>query len=126
MRLARTASLLFLVALLSACLDASIPEGALTAAESADAIGDYATVCGKVSTAAQFKKMPDKPAFINLGKPFPNQEFTIFIPGDVVDQMDNPEVRLKKKVVCVTGLIEDAQGIPLIKVTNPEQLIVTR
>jgi hypothetical protein len=120
-------SLVFMLAfLVAACIDGSMPEGALTVAQAKDAIGEYATVCGKVSTAAQFKQMPDKPAFINLGKPFPNQEFTILIPGVIVDQMNNPEVRFKQKQVCVTGTIEDGGGIPLINLSDPEQVIVIR
>ena len=126
MRSLGIAILLIFTTLTSACIESSIPENALTVEQAKDAIGEFATVCGIVSSGAQFKQMPDKPVFINLGKPFPNQEFTILIPGLVADQMNTPQVRLKQKQVCVTGTIEDAGGTPLINVSDPEQLVTVR
>ena len=112
-----------LVFLIVACAEQPAVPGSISPSDASNFIGQTKTVCGLVSSGAHFEKAPGKPTFINLGKPFPDQEFTVLIQGENIEPFDKPAMRLHEKSICVTGLIEDAQGVPLIELTTVDQLV---
>ena len=74
--------------------------------EAANYVNKNVTVCGKVASAYYASELEEKPTFLNLDKPYPDQIFTIFILPDVRSQFENkPEVFYLNKEVCVTGKI---------------------
>ncbi|MDG2154520.1 MAG: DNA-binding protein [Gammaproteobacteria bacterium] len=99
------------------------PAGSISPGETLGHLGETATVCGEVASGMQFPKLEGEPTYINIGKPFPNQDFTVLILGKNVGPFDQPLTRLKGKNICVTGLIVDGQSTPLIELVNLDQLV---
>lgn len=63
------------------------------------------------------------PAFLNIDKAYPNNEFMIVIwIGDRNKFNPAPEKKYLKKNICVAGKIIMYQGTAEIKVTNPNQI----
>lgn len=79
--------------------------------DAAKHIGEHATVCGPVVSRHTAESVRGKPTFINLGKAYPHQAFTVFI-------WDNDSAKVGKfpasGEVCVTGTIEEFKGTPQI------------
>jgi hypothetical protein len=115
--------LVVLALLVSACVEKVAAPDSISPAEARNYMEQTKTVCGKVSSGAFFEKAPGKPTYINLGKPFPDQEFTITILGEDVEPFNMPVKRLREKSICVTGLIQDTQGVPVMIVTSTDQLL---
>jgi hypothetical protein len=91
--------------------------------EAGDHIGERATVYGVVESTAYAFSSKGQPTFLNLGKPYPNQVFTVVIWGDNRNNFSYlPEIYYKYKTIYVTGLIEPYDGIPEIEVTSPDQI----
>ncbi len=77
-------------------------------------------VCGQVVST---KKHEKGHVFINLDKKFPNQIFTVSIFESGIVNFDyKPEVYLKNKQVCFTGLITDFNDKPSMIIDNGEQV----
>ena len=110
---------LVLVALLT--LPAA-PQQSLTAAQAKDHLNERATVCGVVASANFAQRSNRQPTFLNLDKPHPGAIFTALIWGDDRPKFGQPEVELKGKRICVTGLIEDYKGTPEIILREKAQL----
>ena len=111
------------VIFIGACAEQTSLPGSISPSAASNFIAQAKTVCGRVSSGGFFDKLPGKPTYINLGRPFPNQEFTILILGENIEPFDMPLVRLHEKNICVTGSIQDAGGVPLIEVISTEQLV---
>lgn len=61
-------------------------------------------------------------AFLDFGKPYPDQVFTAVIFGADRAKFATPETAFLGKRVCVAGTIGKARGKPEIVVTDPAQL----
>lgn len=119
------ASILIFTAVLSGCAKTSkpFPVGSISPAETVGHLGETATVCGVVASGMRFPKLEGEPTYMNIGKPFPNQDFTVLILGKNAGPFDQPLMRLKGENICVTGLIVDGGSTPLIELVNLEQLV---
>jgi hypothetical protein len=94
----------------------------LSPEEAVKHVGSNATVCGLVSSATYATRLSGEPTFINLGKPYPDQEFTAVIFGTDRAKFGTPEVSLRGKRVCVIGDIRLFRGKPEIILHDPKQL----
>lgn len=117
-------SLLFqcAVMILAACVASSATPDKITPAQAKDHVGKQANVCGVVVSANFASRSRRQPTFLNLDKPYPDHIFTAVIWGDDRPKFGSPEVSLKGKGICVSGLIESYQGKPQIILRERNQL----
>lgn len=54
-------------------------ERTIPASQAAQHVGESATVCGYVASTRYLSTSRSKPTFLNLDKPYPNQDFTVVI-----------------------------------------------
>jgi DNA/RNA endonuclease YhcR with UshA esterase domain len=94
----------------------------LTAEEASKHVDENGAVCGLVASAHFAKSTKDKPTFLNLGEPYPNQAFTAVIWGSDRSKFGSPETSLSGKRVCITGHIQLYRGKPEIVVRDANQL----
>lgn len=87
-------------------------------------IGERATVCGPVVDTHWASGSKGKPTFLNIGKPYPDSgRFVVVIWIDYRASFPQPpEGYYLGKTICVTGLIEEYQGIPQIEAKHPNQI----
>jgi hypothetical protein len=116
----KTSWLLVLPAVRAGALSAAA--ASLSAAESAQHVGENATVCGVVASAHYVSRSAAQPTFLNLDKPYPDQIFAAVIFGSDRSKFDAPEVKLLGKQICVTGTIKLYRGLPEIILSDPSQL----
>lgn len=90
-----------------------------SAAEAADHVGERATVCGPVASTAYLPRVRGQPTFLNLGKPYPDQLFTVVIWDRYRPRFGEPEKRYAGKEICVSGRIEEHEGTPQIEARAP-------
>ncbi len=91
--------------------------------EAAAHVGQDATVCGTVSSAAYLGRTSGTPTFLNLGRPYPDQLFTVVIWGSTRGLFeDEPEALFDGRRICVTGRIVEYKGKPQIVVEDPAQI----
>ena len=98
----------------------------LSATEAKNHIGQQATVCGKVASTRYASTSRGKPTFLNLGKPYPNQVFTILIWGENREKFGTPEEKYRDQQVCVTGNITEYRGAPEIVASDPHTIEVAK
>jgi len=92
-------------------------------AEAASHVGESATVCGTVSSAAYLGRTSGTPTFLDLGRPYPDQLFTVVIWGTARGLFeDEPEALFDGRRICVTGTIVEYKGKPQIVVDDPSQI----
>jgi hypothetical protein len=87
--------------------------------EAANHIGEHATVCGLVASAAYTRSQT---TFLNFEKPYPNHPFFAVIFKSDREKFGAPESSLKGTNVCVTGDIRLYQGKPEIILNDLKQL----
>jgi len=92
----------------------------LAPTEYKDHIGKEATLC---DTVYGVKIFSDTLTLLNMGGNYPNQKFTIAIKGNKL-QLD--WVNLKRKHVCVTGLLELYKNSLEIVASEPNQITVSK
>ena len=85
-------------------------------------IGQIGVVCGKVESTHYAENSRGSPTYLNLGKPYPDQVFTVVIWGRYRQKFDKPEQTYKGKQICVRGKITEYQGIPQIEVVGKEYI----
>jgi hypothetical protein len=120
---AAVAALVFLIAASAWGQPADAPR--IPAAEAAHHVGEIATVCGHVASAAHITSVKGAPTFLNLGRPYPDQHFTVVIWEAARARFERPPERtFDRKSICVTGRIETYKGRPQIVVEDPEQIWV--
>lgn len=85
-------------------------------------VGETRTVCGEVASARYLADRRGRPTFLNLGRAFPEQPFTVVIWGSDRAAFGRPEERLAGRQVCVSGMIELYRDVPQIVVRTPAQL----
>ena len=87
-------------------------------------VGEAAEVCGKVESARFIPAIRGEPAFLNLGRPHPDQPFTVVIWGEDRGRFQvPPEKRYSNRNICVTGRIRMHEGVPQIRVRYPDQIV---
>ncbi|UCH09246.1 MAG: hypothetical protein JSU61_08370 [Fidelibacterota bacterium] len=103
------------------------PSGAIATAEAAQHVGEVQTVYGTVASARYVYWTRGQPTFLNLDEPHPHQVFTIVIWNLTRERFGfAPEERFLDKAVCVTGLIEEEEGIPRIVVKELSQIQILK
>ncbi len=96
------------------------------AAEASKHVGETITVCGTVAGAAHFDRLKGEPTFLNFGRPYPDQTFTVVIWGDNNRKFESPPHRMfAQREVCVTGTVETYRGKPQIEVRDPSQIVAS-
>jgi len=104
--------------------EAGLPADAISWDKAKDHIGDRTTVCGPVAGTKYGATSSGKPTWLNIGKDYPSSErFVVIIWGDNRGNFPQPpESYYAGKTICVTGLIQEYQGIAQIEVTTPDQI----
>jgi hypothetical protein len=98
-----------------------LPE--VPAAEAGRHVGEVVRVCGFVAGAAHIASVSGKPTFLNMGRAYPDQDFTAVVWGRVRSRFETPPERLYDgKTICVTGKVELYKGKPQITVESPDQI----
>jgi len=85
-------------------------------------VGETATVCGVVASGKFDADLPSQPTFLDFGKPYPDQVFTAVIFGGDRTKFGTPERSLRGKRICVSGKIQEKNGLPQIILNDPKQL----
>ena len=82
-------------------------------------------ICGYVASTHYSIRTTGRPTFLNLGHPYPKEEFTIVIWGSDRNRfLAAPEVFYRGKKICVTGRIVEYRGKPEIVVHDPSQITI--
>ncbi len=89
-------------------------ERKLPASQAAQHVGEKATVCGYVASTRYLSSSRSKPTFLNLGKPYPEEDFTVVIWAEDRGKFGEPENKYLHKNICVTGEIKLYRGTPQI------------
>jgi micrococcal nuclease len=121
-------NLIVVSALLFLLVEGATAQKQLSVSEVSKHIGETATVCGYVVSTKYASSEDGQPTFLNFGKPYPNQLFTVVIWGVDRDKFARPEVAYKGKRICVTGLItlpkkrSKTKAVPEIIADNPKAI----
>ena len=84
----------------------------LTPEQAASHAGKSAAVCGGVASAHYARRARSQPTFLDLGKAYPHDIFTVVIFGSDRAKFSNPETTLLKKRICVTRKIRRYRSSP--------------
>jgi hypothetical protein len=100
------------------------PPAPLSWEEASRHVGKEVTVCGPVMDAHYAETSNGKPTFINIGKAYPDPaRLTIVIWGHDRDEFSaDPAQLYLDQTICVSGLIEEYQGLIEIEVSDPAQI----
>lgn len=90
--------------------------------EAADRVGEVARVCGTVESSSWVRDIRGRPTFLNLGRPHPDQLFTVVIWEDDRPRFGTPERRFAGRRICVAGRIRTHEGTPQIEAVRPAQI----
>lgn len=105
------------------CVAAAETTPIISAIEAGEHIGEYTTVCGIVKSAAHLSRSTGQPTFLNLGRPYPDQPFTVVIWGSTRALFErSPESLFDGRRICVTGTVVTHKGKPQIVVDDPGQI----
>jgi hypothetical protein len=94
-----------------------------TPQEASGHVGEMATICGTVVSTNFAKQVAGRPTFLDMGKPYPDEAFTILIWGNDRARFGTPESSFLRKQLCATGQIQSYDGRPQIIVRDPAQLV---
>lgn len=98
----------------------------LAASEAMAHVGSAATVCGKVMSPRYAKSSRGQPTFLDIDKPYPDQQFAVVTWGSDRPKFGEPESAYRDKNICVTGKIQAYQGRAEIVATDPAQIKVSK
>jgi len=88
--------------------------------------GKTITICSKVIDT-YVSKHEDETTFINFGKPYPNNSFTVVIYAKDLDNFKySPTNYLKGKVICITGKITIYKDKPQMIVEGEEAVKIEK
>jgi polysaccharide export outer membrane protein len=103
----------------AAALRAQSPR--IPAAEAIQHVGEHTTVCGPIAGRHPSGTLPNLPAFIDLGTPFPKPTFTVILwDSDRKTVGDLPS----SGNICVTGTILQYKGVPLMVLSSPNSWVL--
>jgi hypothetical protein len=115
---------LLLVSLISFFCVSLIPQTKLTSKEAKKHIGEKTTVCGKVVGSRAGLSQNGKLTFLDFDKQEPKPSFMMLIWGKNREKFKDPKKEYVGKQVCVTGEVQDYDGVPGIEATATEQVTV--
>jgi len=107
----------------SALDDIDVPGRSINPADAKNHIGRRMSVCGVVASASYDARSSGRPTFLSLDEPYPRRIFTALIWSEDREKFGTPEISLKEKRVCISGLIEKYQGVPQIVLRKTSQLV---
>ncbi len=86
--------------------------------------GETVTVCGPVVGTHFASGSNGKPTFLNIGEDYPSRDrFVVVIWGDNRDDFsDAPENYYLGKEICITGEIEEYDGLYQIEIERPADI----
>jgi endonuclease YncB( thermonuclease family) len=88
-------------------------------------MGETVTTCGPVGSTRYLVDTDGQPTFINLGRPYPDQDLTVVIWGsDRAGFGAPPESTYRDRTLCVTGKLRTQRGKPQINVRDRSQLVI--
>tara|TARA_B110000014_G_scaffold164957_1_gene116565 strand:+ start:153 stop:545 length:393 start_codon:yes stop_codon:yes gene_type:complete len=87
-------------------------------------VGETKIVCGRIVSTKYLKRSSGGPIFLNFGRDYPNQQMTGLIWfGRFADYFSyKPEKKLKRKTVCVKGLISEHEGKTQMEIRTEQQI----
>lgn len=101
--------------------------GAISWQNARSAIGRVATIRGRVAGTRFASSSSGSPTFLNLGVNYPNpRRFTVVIWIENRSAFGRPEVRYRRKTICVRGLVRSYRSVPEIFARSPSQIRVVR
>jgi hypothetical protein len=101
--------------------------GAISWQNARSAIGRVATIRGRVAGTRFASSSAGSPTFLNLGVNYPSpRRFTVVIWIENRGAFGRPEVRYRRKTICVRGLVRSYRGVPEIFARSPSQIRVVR
>jgi DNA/RNA endonuclease YhcR with UshA esterase domain len=95
---------------------------AIPSTEAAQHVGEMRTVCGYVASSRYLSTSRSRPTFLNLGRPYPNEDFTVVIWPEDRAKFGEPETKYFHKNICVTGEITLYRGSPEIIARSSPQI----
>ena len=83
--------------------------------------GNLITVCGEITSG---KISESENVYLNFGAPYPDNSFTavIFAKDSINFKEIRPKDYLRKKNICVTGIIKMYKEKPEIIIKSPDQI----
>ena len=99
-------------------------EQAIEVKEAYKYVGETKIVCGRIVSTKYLKRSSGGPIFLNFGRDYPNQQMTglIFF-GRFSEYFSyKPEKKLKRKTVCVKGLISEYEGKTQMEIRTEQQI----
>ncbi len=101
--------------------------GAIGWQKARTAIGRVATIRGPVVGTRFASASNGSPTFLNVGLNYPNpRRFTVVIWIENRSAFGRPEVRYRRKTICVRGLVRSYRGVPEVFARSPSQIRVVR
>ena len=99
-------------------------EQAIEVKEAYKYVGETKIVCGRIVSTKYLKRSSGGPIFLNFGRDYPNQQMTGLIWfGRFSDYFSyKPEKKLKRKTVCVKGLISEHDGKTQMEIRTEKQI----
>ena len=99
-------------------------EQAIEVKEAYKFVGETKIVCGRIVSTKYLKRSSGGPIFLNFGRDYPNQQMTGLIWfGRFSDYFSyKPEKKLKRKTVCVKGLISEHEGKTQMEIRTEKQI----
>jgi hypothetical protein len=87
-------------------------------------VGETKIVCGRIVSTKYLKRSSGGPIFLNFGRDYPNQQMTGLIWfGRFSDYFSyKPEKKLKRKTVCVKGLLTEHEGKTQMEIRTEKQI----
>lgn len=109
----------------AAFMPAACSHGAITPPQASQFKNQFTTVCGRAVQGIYMPELDNRPTFIYLDKPFPDQIFEIVIWGWNRGQFARvPEVLYPGRTLCVEGIVIDFLGVPQIIVDQSGQISI--
>lgn len=97
----------------------------ITPEQAKDHVGEKLTVCGKVMLAVHVQDQPRQPTYLNFGRPYPDQVFSVIIRNEDRDNFPSPpETLFADQDVCATGMIAESEAGPQMRVESPEDVVI--
>lgn len=95
----------------------------ITAEEAKEHVGEKVMVCGKVALAIYVQDQPRMPTYLNFGRPYPDQVFSVVIRNEDRGNFPQaPETMYADKDVCVTGTIMESETGPQMRLQEPDKI----
>jgi|TARA_B110000438_G_scaffold143494_1_gene138342 hypothetical protein len=117
-------NLLFIGFFLLSSIVSAQAEQAIEVKEAYKYVGETKIVCGRIVSTKYLKRSSGGPIFLNFGRDYPNQQMTglIFF-GRFSEYFSyKPEKKLKRKTVCVKGLISEYEGKTQMEIRTEQQI----